>query len=62
MALRNGTQWEPTEDITHKAGGAVVAEIGPGAERDVATASVRMGSVVSLTILEFIPVCKLSVV
>jgi hypothetical protein len=30
MALRNGTQWEPTEDIAHKAGGAVVAEIGPG--------------------------------
>ena len=30
MALRNGTQWEPTEDMAHKAGGAVVAEIGPG--------------------------------
>ena len=30
MALRNGTQWEPTKDIAHKAGGAVVAEIGPG--------------------------------
>jgi hypothetical protein len=29
-AFRNGTQWEPTEDIAHKAGGAVVAEIGPG--------------------------------
>ena len=30
MALRNGTQWKPTEDVARGAGGAVVAESGQG--------------------------------